>query len=713
MVWSGFRRCLAVASLSITTFGCGGGETTGSNDPTQLVIKSGENQSGSVGLALTGKVVVEARNAKGGVAGVTIVASVEQPGGGSVSPSSVATAADGTAQFTWTLGPKVGAQALRFTTTGATPVNASVNATATVGTAAGIVALSETFQLIVVGHAAASLPSVRVNDAFGNAVAGATVQFEALNAGSVLSGTTQTTNAAGTATLGGWTIGNEALSYTIRASIDAGTVAIFEARGIPASFTVVAGAGQTANAGTAVAVPPAVKAARDDGSALANVTVNFAVTGGGGVALGTTATTGVDGIARPIQWVLGTVPGANRLEASTAGRSTLNFDATGVAAVAASAVATGGTALSGFFGNYLPDVPEVTVQDASGNPVAAISVNFQVADGGGQLTGVATQTDFLGRARPTSWRLGTAGTQRVTAVAGSLAPVSFTATGSTPPPSTFKIEIRYRANFTATQKAAFDAAVARWKQLILAGGDPYLIFEFVNGCSDIRGETVDGVVIFADLLPSDGVNGVLAAATWCIVRDIGFLPAQSIMFFDPADLTALESAGQLNVTIQHEMGHALGFGTIWDLDAGVLGVNAFLSGYPGSDPTFNGPAARAAFYGALAPPGIFSGIAVPVEGGFGLGTRYSHWRESTFRNELMTGILDNGANPLSAITVQQFHDLGYIVNDAPAEPYSFAAAIQGGLAPQFRLIEADPPIGPRVVINRQGRAVTWIPRPFR
>lgn len=705
------RSWFACAALA-TAVACGGG-TTGPSIPTLLVVKSGGGQSGSVGSPLTARVVVEARDSKGPIANVLIAVAVEQTGGGSVSPQSATTAADGTAQFTWTLGSKVGVQTLTFATTGATPVNTTTTATASAGAASIILPNSEIFQLVVVGHTVSSLPSVTVTDNFSNPIAGTQVSFEALSGGNTLGGTSQTTNAAGVATIGSWVIGNEALNYSIRARIENGAVAVFEAKGIPATMTAVAGAAQTANAGTAVPVLPAVRAARDDGSPLSNVVINFTVTSGGGVVTGGTVVTAADGTARPAQWVLGTVAGLNRLEASTLGRPSVNFDATGTPAVPAIAVATGGTALSGSFGNYLAGVPEVTVRDAGGNPVAAVPVTFQVGQGGGQVSGGTTQTDFLGRASLKSWRLGAAGAQTVTATAGSLAPVVFTAAASAPPAGSFKIEVRYpNTQPSPEQKAAFDLAAARWKELILAGGAPYLIFEVAPGCPDITGETVDGVVIFADLKAIDGVNGVLGSAGPCIMRDDGFLPAEGIMQFDTADLPALQASGQFNLVILHEMAHVLGFGTIWNLDAGPLGSNAFLSGFPGSDPTFNGPGTRAAFFGSIS-QGTFGGVPVPVEGGFGPGTRYSHWRELTFVNELMTGFLDPGSNPLSAITVQQFRDLGYTVNDAVADPYSFQAAILAAGAPAgLQLVEGVLP-GPMIVINRQGRAVARVARTFR
>jgi hypothetical protein len=63
--------------------------------------------------------------------------------------------------------------------------------------------------------------------------------------------------------------------------------------------------------------------------------------------------------------------------------------------------------------------------------------------------------------------------------------------------------------------------------------------------------------------------------------------------------------------------------------------------------------------------------AVPVEADGGSGTRLSHWEESVFDTELMTGWYNSGeTNPLSAITVASMADLDYEVNMAAAETYT-------------------------------------------
>jgi hypothetical protein len=690
---------------------CGKSDSTRNNDPTSVTVITGEGQAGTVGNVLPVQVVFKVSGPQGGVAGVSISAAVPTGQGGSASPQNGTTDAGGLFTVTWTLGATVGPQTLVATTGGG--LSATAHAIAGAGAAAAVTAVSDAFQFVVVGHAVGILPVVKVTDAFGNGLAGVAVTFEALSDGETLTGTDRTTDANGRATLGSWTIGPNPFSYQIRGKISTGAAAVFEAKGIPASVTAVAGTGQSANAGTVVATAPAVRAVRDDGSGVANVAVTFTVIDGGGRVDGGTTVTLADGVARPTRWVLGPTPGPNHLSAQVLGRDPVTFTATGVTAIASASAAASPTSQNSFFGNYVGSRPAVRVTDAIGNPVAGSPVTFAVTQGGGTLVGPTQATDFDGRATVAAWRMGSTGPQSLTATAGALAPVTFTASATAPPASTFRITVRFNDPCTGcrpptpAQQAAFDAAVARWTTLIVAGGPPYLVFENATPCApNITGETVDGVVIYAHLLPIDGVNGILGQSGPCILRDEGLLTAEGIMEFDTADLAALEASGQLNQVILHEMGHVLGFGTIWDFPP----INSFLVGNGTGDPWFNGASAQGAFFGSLAAGRTFPGNTVPVEAGGGAGTAYSHWRESLFGNELMTGFLNTGTNPLSAISVAQFRDLGYTVNDAAADVYTLPISTFRAAPENLVQLLEGRVRGDIIVINREGHEVRRIPR---
>jgi hypothetical protein len=172
------------------------------------------------------------------------------------------------------------------------------------------------------------------------------------------------------------------------------------------------------------------------------------------------------------------------------------------------------------------------------------------------------------------------------------------------------------------------------------------------------------------------------------------------MRFDIADLQSLETSGNLDEVILHEMGHVIGIGSLWE-------DYSLLIGGGGSDPYFNGSAARAAWRVTATHLG-FAGNIVPVENSGGPGTRDSHWRESLAANELMTGFLNNGINPLSVFTIGSLRDMGYVVNDAVADPLDLFPSLRAAPAATVELREV--PLAGDILVVRRGRFVRSIPR---
>ena len=94
-------------------------------------------------------------------------------------------------------------------------------------------------------------------------------------------------------------------------------------------MAVQAGEDQTATAGSAVAVPPAVLVQDAEGNAVEGIEVTFTTEGGS--LTGSPALTGADGIARLESWTLSPIAGENTLVASAAGLDDVAFTATGTA----------------------------------------------------------------------------------------------------------------------------------------------------------------------------------------------------------------------------------------------------------------------------------------------------------------------------------------------------------------------------------------------
>jgi hypothetical protein len=656
-----------------------------------VVILRGDFQTGVVAEPLLSPIVIRVTRDGVGASGVAVSAQVTG-GNGTVTPASATSNSSGEVSLQWTLGTGAGPQSVTVSSGSATK---QLSATARAGPVATLDTVTGSFQYAVVGQTAAAPPEVVVRDRYGNPVEGVFVEFLANELDTRLGQAGTQTGPDGRAGVLRWTLGMKPGPQRL-AVASAGLVgAEFIAFGTPATVVAIAPLQQTANVATEVPTPPGVRAFDADGGPLPGVTVGFVVRAGGGRAVGATGVTAPDGTFRAAGWILGAGAGENRLEPVVEGLTALPvFLASGVDAVPASVIAVGPVAQSGLLGNFVTALPTVRVVDGAGRPVGGLPVTFTTLSGGGTVGLTTPALDHDGLATLGSWRLGPAGSvQEVRATVGSLPPVTFRVDASPPPPSGFAIELRYRGEQpTTTQQVAFETAAARWGQFIVGdltdvpidfGADP-------AGCYPALRETVDDLVIYVDIVVIDGVGGILGGAGPCLARDDGFFPAVSILQLDRDDLAA--PGAKLPAVLEHEMAHAMGFGAVlWRLKN--LIADEF------TDPVFVGPSARAA-YGALAPSA--TGPFPPLEDQGGPGTRLSHWRESVFGNELMTGFAGL-VNPLSALTVASFRDFGYLANDANADSFALVLAALAGSA--VRVGHSRPWAGPLVTVDRRGRAV--------
>ncbi len=207
----------------------------------------------------------------------------------------------------------------------------------------------------------------------------------------------------------------------------------------------------------------------------------------------------------------------------------------------------------------------------------------------------------------------------------------------------------------------------------------------------------------ASIVPIDGPGKILAQAGPCLIRSTGFLPALGLMEFDSADVGGLGSS--LSDVILHEMGHVLGYGTIWDASLLNLIRNPCGSANPcTTDPSFVGAQATSAFFkvgGAV----YTGGAIIPVENTGGPGTADGHWRETVFKAELMTGYYNGGmTNPLSLVSVASMGDLGYTVNYAASDNYVLSWPLLAATVTQIHL-EQDIMRIPITLIDAGGRPV--------
>ncbi|HXQ29973.1 MAG TPA: Ig-like domain-containing protein [Gemmatimonadales bacterium] len=706
--------------------------------PVQVLKVSGDSQSGIVGQPLGQPLVVLVNDANAhAVAGAT-VGFAAASGSGSLASSQTTTGASGQGQMVWTLGQTAGGQAASATVGTLPPLQ--FHATASAGASASVTKQAGDRQTAITGQPIAIAPAVLVRDAFNNPEPGASVTFTVSAGNGALGGAAATTNANGVAAVGSWTLGNvgtDTLIATVAGSGISGNPVMFTATSQPTPTLNVAkqaGDGQTGLSGRALPIAPAVVVRDAQSNPKAGVSVTFAATPANGVVTGATTTTNASGVATVGSWSLGNV-GTDTLTATVAGSGIGGNPAvfTATAQPSGTVLLYAGNNEMGLVGYAVNVRPGVRVVDPNGNPVSGVTVTFAVTSGGGSLTGGTTTTDVNGIAQVGSWTIGaTPARNTMAATVGMVGltgnPITFSDTGAA---GVYNIQIQYYGPTpSATQQAAFTAAVARWQSIIYQHvGPPIQVTDAGNQCGagePAVNQTVSDLLILAKFDSIDGPGKILAQSGPCLIRISNGLTVLGVMVFDTADVATLIADGQLNEVVLHEMNHVLGFGTLWSQAPN----NCLLlpSTPPGTiqDTYFGCAHALAAFdsmgggsyTGAgTTPP---AGNKVPVENcatapyvypACGAGTVNGHWREVVFTNELMTGYLNSGSNPLSVLSIAAQEDLGYTVNYAAADPYShvfMAPPVSGGPPPV--VLGDDVRQGPIYVIDASGTVVRTIER---
>jgi len=317
------------------------------------------------------------------------------------------------------------------------------------------------------GQVGSTLPPLQVTVTNGNGkgkLLGEVVNFVVTGGGGSVFAPTVVTDLTTGIAQEVWTLGPVAGPQSVEARlIDPGTgnplsVATFTATATVAPAALIsaqAGNGQTAVAGSALPIAPAVLVTDRFGNPITGATVTFAVTGGGGSVANSSPATGSNGIASAGPWTLGTQAGANTLTATRAGLtgSPVTFTATGINAAANQLIPATSTVFSGAVGSTIPAAtgPAVRVVDRNNNGVSGVAVTFTITgpacpscsaypgtspSAPAKIAGVstiATLTDANGRASPGDWTLSTlagANTLQATTVGLAGSPVVFTATGT-------------------------------------------------------------------------------------------------------------------------------------------------------------------------------------------------------------------------------------------------------------------------------------------
>jgi adhesin/invasin len=415
-------RCVS-ALLLIAAAGCGGSDLTLPTESVaaNIVIVKGNRQSAAVGTALAESLVVRVTDSRNQPVANQPMAFTVVAGGGSVSPSSTTTNADGTAQARWVLGAAAGDQQATAKATGnGAPDNLSVafSATATASAPAKIEAVAGNNQTNPAGSSVPTDPTVKVTDSRGNPVVGASVTFLVTAGGGAINPTDPVpTNASGLASVA-WTLGPQAGQNALSASVGGSGVT-----GNPVTFTATGTAGSagklaivtqppaTAQSGVALSPAPAVQLQDLNGNDVkqGGVTILADIASGpaGASISGVSASTNGKGVATF----------SNLILTGPAGQYTISFSGTNLTGAISTPITLspgGATKLAVLVppsataqsGTPFAQQPQIQLEDAAGNPVAQSGVGVLVTisgqpAGGGSLGGGPTtvQTGSDGVAR--------------------------------------------------------------------------------------------------------------------------------------------------------------------------------------------------------------------------------------------------------------------------------------------------------------------------
>ena len=316
-----------------------------------------------------------------------------------------------------------------------------------------------------------------------------------------------------------------------------------------------------------------------------------------------------------------------------------------------------GMVATAYTGNIVPAGP-VRVLDAEGRPVKGAQVQFFI-DGGGELAWPVAYTDRDGNAWGGGWRLGSSpGAQLLTAQSRDIT-VTVSVNAIAPPSPQFEIALYYVRDFGLYEadKMGFARAAVRWQEIVLGDlPDTPMPSALPGGCPgvplELRGATIDDLQI---LIVAEKMDAASATTTICARRSGEGLPSVVTIRIDPDKARAFGMYG----TMAHEIGHALGIGTLWGPK--VVDYNGELR--------YGGAFATAAYQLTKGPPASNEHFGVPMESKGGAGIARVHWSEDLLGVELLTALPNTGFEPISAISAGSLRDLGYLVDDARSDDF--------------------------------------------
>ena len=407
------RRLASLIAFALPALAIGCGDGLVLPNESKLVLVSGDDQTAAVSSALPDSLVVRVTDTQNNpVAGVEVTWAVT--GGGSISPASVTSDANGLAAAQRVLSSAFGAQTAQATSSGVTPITFTQTAEAANPTA--LLLISGDAQTAQTGATLADPLVVRLVDDKGNGVGGQNITWVSAPGNGSVDPQDATTSPTGYAQTS-WTLANHSGGYVVNA----------EFSGLPSvSFTATASAGAATqlaftqvpvNATADGDITPAVKVAIQDAegnpvtSATNAVTIAIGSNPAGGTLSGTMTVAAVNGVATFADLSIDKAGNGYTLTASAGGLTGATSPSFDIVTGAANRLVFLTGPSDRVVGEKFSPAIQVQVQDAGGNPVLTASGQITITSSvTGTLTGTATATPVLGTATFNNLAVNKAGT---------------------------------------------------------------------------------------------------------------------------------------------------------------------------------------------------------------------------------------------------------------------------------------------------------------
>ncbi|HYW31584.1 MAG TPA: leishmanolysin-related zinc metalloendopeptidase [Gemmatimonas sp.] len=318
--------------------------------PSAFAATGALTRRAAVAATVGAEPIVRVTDAKGRAIRGVLVRWRVTSGGGRIVNDSIRTSSTGDAPSGgWTLGTVAGVQTLEADADGLPAV--IFTAQADPGPPARLIGQNWTEQRAEVNTDLTTMPSVRVEDFFGNPVPDVAVTFDVLLGGGSATDRERKTDAGGVARVGGWKLGTTSGEQILRAASPQLLDVSFRAVADPgpvSKFIVAAPSTQEGAPRAPTPASPAVRTTDVYGNAVGGVLVSFIPGAGSGtVSASTTASDPVSGLAS-VTWTLSSAPQQTlTVMSAAAGASTATFTATTIDSdfdIDVRFVGTGGTA---------------------------------------------------------------------------------------------------------------------------------------------------------------------------------------------------------------------------------------------------------------------------------------------------------------------------------------------------------------------------------